>query len=160
MQWIEPEKRNIELEIDSNDHWQDITKTPRYHAWRGYAFESACYKHIGKIKTALGIQGPTNIGAWRFIPKENDKGTGAQVDLVFDRKDDAVTLCEIKYSDKPFVVNKEYAGTLRRKMEVYRRVTRTKKQIFIAMISVNGVKKNNYSSDLLSRVVTLDDLMR
>jgi len=141
LQWIEPEKSNLALEIENNNFWLEIIKTPQYQLWRGYAFESLCYKHVANIKKALGIKCSAKIGSWRYVPKVNDKTQGAQIDLLFDRKDDAVTICEIKFSNKPFMITKEYANKLRQKVQTYQRITRTKKQIFIAIISVNGIKK-------------------
>ena len=77
---------------------------------------------------------------------------------MFDRDDDSITICEIKYSDKPFVITKDYAEKLRHKLEIFKRVTRTNKQLFIVMIAANGLKRNQYSSELINEVVTLDDL--
>jgi len=83
---------------------------------------------------------------------------GAQIDLLFDRMDDAVTLCEIKYSNKPFVINKQYAKNLLNKGEVFAAQTRIRKQQFIAMIASSGLKDNLYADDLISGVVELKDL--
>ena len=83
---------------------------------------------------------------------------GAQIDLLFDRADDAITLCEIKYSEDPFVIDKQCAETLKRLMEVYRIVTRSKKQLFIAMIAANGLHQNTYSKELVISVVTIENL--
>lgn len=159
LQWIEAEQQNIELEIENN-FWLERIHTPAYQAWRGYAFESFCYKHIGKIKNKLGINSSAKIGSWRYIPRDNSEETGTQIDLVFDRHDGAVTLVEIKFSDKPFVISKEYAENLRKKIAVYKKITRTKKQIFLALISASGLKKNKYAEELISQVMTLDELLR
>ena len=97
---------------------------------------------------------------WRYVSKKSSETEGAQIDLLFDRDDDAITICEIKYTGKPFLIDKEYAEKLRRKVEIFRNVTGTKKQIFISMISANGVKKNKHSEELLSGIVTLDDLFK
>src|SRR3990167_928575 len=156
LQWIEPEKHNIDLEIEHNNFWLETIRASQYQSWRGYAFESVCYKHIGYIKRALGIKVSAKIGAWRHVPKTHEATGGAQIDLLFDRQDDAVTLCEIKYSDHPFVVDKNCAGTLNRLIEIFRLVTRSKKQIFIAMITVNGLKNNAASKELVNAVVTVD----
>lgn len=160
LQWIEPEKNNIELEIENNNFWIEIIKTPQYQSWRGYAFESFCYKHVTSIKKLLGINSTAKIGTWRYIPKTDENARGAQIDLLFDRKDDAVTICEIKFSDKPFMITKEYAKKLQQKLEVFKKITRTNKQLFIAIISANGIKRNKYSDELINRVVTLDDLFK
>lgn len=158
LQWIEPEKANLELETDDNNFWLDMMHSPQYQAWRGYAFESVCYKHIAKIKQALGIKVSARVGVWRYVPIANSKEQGAQIDLLFDRRDDAITLCEIKCSDKPFIITKEYANNLQHKINLYRQITRTKKQLFFAIVSANGLKKNHYSEKLVDFVITLKDL--
>lgn len=77
---------------------------------------------------------PTAIpSTWRHIPKKNSNEIGAQIDLLFDRDNDAITICEIKYTDKPFIITKEYAEKLQRKLDVFRRVTRAKKQLFLVL---------------------------
>lgn len=85
---------------------------------------------------------------------------GAQIDLLFDRNDGVITLCEIKHSDKPFVIDKEYASSLQTKMEVYKKQTRTRKDLFLAMIASNGLKPNLYSKKLISQHANLEDLFR
>jgi AAA+ ATPase superfamily predicted ATPase len=158
LQWIEPEKHNIELDIEDNQFWLDLIKSSNHQSWRGYAFESVCYKHIGDIKKALNIKVSSKMGAWRYTPRIGSVEQGVQIDLLFDRQDDAVTLCEIKYSDRPFVIDKSYAEVLKRKASVFREITRSKKQIFIVLIAANGVKQNTYSKDLIASVVTMEAL--
>ncbi len=97
------------------------------------------------------------MGSWRYTPSSwHDEG--AQIDLVADQLDNAITLFEIKYTDKPFVIDKRYAANLERKIRVFKEVTGTTKDIFLVMISANGVKKTAYAQELLSAVVTLEDL--
>lgn len=159
LQWIEPEKHNIELEIETNNFWLERIKSSSYQSWRGYAFESVCYKHVANIKKALNIRVATKVGSWRYIPKTGDIERGCQIDLLFDRLDDAVTLCEIKYSDNPFIIDKNYAEVLSHKSHIFKKITRSKKQIFLAMVTANGLKQNMYSQNLIAAVVTLDDLI-
>jgi len=78
--------------------------------------------------------------------------------LLFDRPDGAITICEIKYSDRPFAIDKEYANNLRRKVEVYQQHTKTQKQIFISMITSGGLKQSVYSQELISQHADLNDL--
>ena len=80
--------------------------------------------------------------------------------MLFERNDDAVTLCEIKCTDKPFELNKEYYENLLNKIKTYKTVTRTKKQIFIGLISASGIKSTKYSEEIIGDVVTLEDLIR
>lgn len=91
---------------------------------------------------------------------KNAKADGAQIDLLFDRRDAVITLCEIKYSSKAFVIDKQYAQRLIKKREVFVQRTKTKKQIFIVMIAARSIRNNPYSDELISGVVVLDDLFK
>ena len=82
------------------------------------------------------------------------------MDLLFDRSDNVITLCEIKHSDKPFVIDKEYAEKLQAKKEIYKNQTQTKKDLFLALIASSGLKDNVYSAKLISQRANLDDLFR
>lgn len=154
LHWVEAEKNRS----FSKNYWLHKSVEPAYHAWAGCAFEMVCIKHINQIVDALGVQAKTT-SAWRVIPK-NPLEEGAQIDLVVDRYDEAVTLCEIKYTTQPFVLDKAYAKQLDRKAAIFGKRTRTNKQIFWALISANGVKDSFYTEELLSRVVTLEDLFK
>ena len=112
-----------------------------------------------EIVTALKIKGGSIVSTWRFIPRKH-LATGAQIDLLIDRNDNAITICEIKYTNDPFIIDKRYAQDLLRKIDVFRKHTRTEKQIFIAIISANGLKPTMYSEELITAVVTLDDLFK
>lgn len=104
----------------------------------------------------------TASGSWRYVSRQNpesDKeGSGAQVDLLFDRPDQAITICEIKYSMLPFTIDKVYAKVLAKKVELYKQQTRTKKQIFLVMITSAGLKPSKHYDELISQEVTLGDL--
>ncbi len=157
LQWIEVEKNNIELEIQDGNYWLQLIQLPRFQSWRGYAFESVCYKHVSHIKNALKIKVASKIGAWRYVPRDNKNNQGAQIDLLFDRSDDAISVCEIKYSDKPFVIDKSYAAALNNRIDIFKSITRTKKQIFLCMITASGLHKNKYASELVSATVEIND---
>lgn len=139
------------------DYWLTESHEPEYFAWSGYAFEAVCVKHYRQIINTLGIRGIDRIGSWRYVPRDlSEKGT--QIDLVIDRHDDTMTLCEIKYTDKPFVIDKAYAAAIEEKMNIFKSRTKTNKQLFFCMISANGIKETVYSKKLISSVVTLEDL--
>jgi hypothetical protein len=80
--------------------------------------------------------------------------------LLFDRDDNAITICEIKYTDKPFAINKAYEKKLNEKKEVFKRITRLKKQMFLVFISANGLKETFHSKEIVDGVVTLNDLFQ
>lgn len=163
LKWIEPliEKGTF---FAQGNYWEKISKTSAKQAWAGLAFESICFKHIDQIANKLGLMNIAYIaGSWRFIPPKNSKEKGTQIDLLFDRDDDVITLCEIKYSDKQFVIDKPYSKILDQKMDVFEshfpnKRKPTSKQIYLAMITTYGVKKNMYSDDLVHNEIVLDDL--
>jgi len=157
LKWVDPVKDSAKL--DSRlAYWQSKINSPEYNAWSGYAFENLCYKHLAQIRVGLGIDSGSLPSPWRYVPKSGSEERGAQIDLLFDRRDDAITICEIKYSDSEFVISKSYAENLKQKLDVFKQQTRTKKQLFLNMVSANGLKKNTYSEELISRTIDLENL--
>ncbi len=158
--WIEPIKETLLKKGLRSGYWEQTKAKPAWRSWSGYAFEAICYKHLAQIGDALKLS-PTAIpNTWSYVPRKGSKEQGAQIDLLFDRDDDAITLCEIKYTDKPFVKDKQYANNLQTKANVFQTKTKTTKQIFISMISANGIKPTMYSEELISGVVALNDLFK
>lgn len=156
--WIEPIIENLENCAIEKGYWQGIQNTPAWHSWAGYAFESICYKHLSQIREKLEIPVTAMAATWRYVPRKQSEEDGTQIDLLFDRKDGCITICEIKYTNEAFVIDKSYAKKLMKKGEIFSNKTRIRKQQFIAMISANGVKDNLYSDELLCNVATLEDL--
>lgn len=133
--------------------WLSFMDSAQYKTWSGYAFENTCLLHILQIKKALGISGIYSENAsWRS--RENK----AQIDLLIDRKDKVITVCEIKFSNDTFVITKEYGEKLRQKLNVFKNETKTKKSILLAMITTFGIQPNQYSLGLVQNVISLDDL--
>jgi hypothetical protein len=87
---------------------------------------------------------------WRSIAIKGEKEQGAQIDLLFDREDDSITICEIKYTDKPFAIDKQYSLKLKNKINTFIKATRTSKQIFLAFVSANGLKETMYSEEMVN----------
>ena len=77
---------------------------------------------------------------------------------MIDRPDDVINLCEVKFGDGEFVIDKQYAQHLRRKLDVFRRVTQTCKSLFLTMVTTFGVRKNSYATDLVANDISVDDL--
>jgi uncharacterized protein len=159
-QWIEPIKSTLLKKSLNIGYWQQQQTSPAWRSWSGLAFESICYKHLRQISTALKLSPASIPNAWRYVPKKGSKETGAQIDLLFDRNDGAITICEIKYTDIPFIIDKSYMNQLYRKMQTFKIVTGTHKQIFLALICAAGLKKNIYSTELTDAVVILADLFK
>ncbi|MDR2610003.1 MAG: DUF4143 domain-containing protein, partial [Clostridiales Family XIII bacterium] len=134
--------------------WSAMRNTPKLNAWRGYAFEIVCLRHIEQIEQGLGISGVlTWVSSWR----SRDTTDGAQIDLVIDRGDRVVNLCEIKYAQSEYVIDKEYADKLRRKAGVFMEETKARRTPFLTMITTYGVKRNTYSG-IIRTEVTMDAL--
>lgn len=127
--------------LDENT-WINQLDSPAYRAWSGYAFEQACLSHIRQIKQALGITGVQTVtSSWiSRNPKQ-----GAQIDLVIDRRDQVINICEMKFSIDDFTIDKKYAAALKNKIKIFREETATKKAIFLTMITTFGIAKNTYS---------------
>ncbi len=157
--WIEPMKtKGIE---GGKSYWQTKSKTPAALSWAGYVFETICLKHVDQIREALEIQTiSSDCGSWRFISTKGSKEMGAQIDLLFDREDGIITLCEIKYSENMFSVDKDYAKVLKNKIEIFSAHFKTHKQIFMALVTTVGLKSSIWSEDLIQSTVTLDDLFK
>ena len=135
-------------------YWSHITDSPKHRAWSGYAFEQVCMQHIEQIKTKLGINGIlTKTASWRSRHSPN----GAQIDLLIDRNDVVINLCEMKYSTSEFTIEKPYDLNLRNKMEAFSRESKTKKAVHLTMVTTFGVRKNAYSGIVQSEV-TIDNL--
>lgn len=160
LKWIEPIRESLQKQSLDHGNWQALQNTPEWYNWLGYAFESVCYKHISTIRKTLSISPTALASSWRYSPQKGRKNRGAQIDLLFDRKDDAITLCEIKYTEEPFELTKDYVEILNRKIAIFKEQTRTKKQLFLALISANGIKNNYYVEDMVCGVVTLNDFFR
>lgn len=140
-------------------YWLTQSQRPSYYSWSGYAFEAICLKHYKEIIKKLGLKGIKNISAWRYQPR-NSQEEGAQIDLVIDRLDDAITLCEIKYTKGLFTIDKSYAQNLRNKQKIFIENTGTTKQIFWCMITKMGIKKTIYANKMISNNIVITDLFK
>ncbi|MFM8455094.1 MAG: AAA family ATPase, partial [Gammaproteobacteria bacterium] len=157
LQWIEPKRKDAFIKIEQGlSFWESHYKTPAWYSWAGYAFEAICYKHLFIIRKVLNIPAGSRSATWKYHVR-NKEEDGAQIDLLFDREDQACTLCEIKYTDEPYVLTKEQAKNLQNKERVFIKETKTNKQIFFSMITANGIKQNMYSEELITSVVSGQD---
>ena len=141
------------------DTWAKISGSPAYKVWSGMAFEAVCLKHIEQIKKSLGIQGiESEESGWRYVPSKGGTENGAQIDLLIDRKDRCINICEMKYYTAPFSIDKAYASELQQKLDVFAKKTKTRKTLFLTMITSYGIKENNYSVSLVQKSLTMDVL--
>ena len=138
------------------EFWSHNIGSPSRKAWAGLTFEQVCKDHIRQIKRKLSIGGiSSEESSW--IVQADDEHDGAQIDMLIDRKDRIIDLCEMKFSEKEFTISKDYDAELRNKIGVFKEVTGTKKAVQLIMVTTFGVKQNAYSS-IVQDEVTLDDL--
>ena len=159
LKWIEPVSKRLRLSLKNESYWESKMSSQSWKSWAGYAFESVCIKHIEQIKYALGIHAiSSEIGSWRCHSKEDQSQKGCQIDLLIDRADGIINLCEIKFQQGKFIISKSYATELRHKITTYQTLSKTRKTIFLTMITPEGVYKNTNSENLVTNQVIIDDL--
>ena len=143
---------------ENNDEhfWSASIDSAMHRAWSGLAFERLCMAHMQQIKAALGIAGVlSNVYSWR---KEADEmSDGAQIDLLIDRKDQVINLCEMKYSLSEYVIDAEYEQKLRNKKSIFIDTTNTRKAVHLTMVTTFGIKVNAHSG-IVQNEITLEDL--
>lgn len=135
--------------------WVNLLDNPAHRAWQGFTFEQVCMSHTSQIKKALGISGiQSSDSSW----KGNYGEKSAQIDLLIDRRDQVINVCEVKFSLGKYTIDKDYAEKLRDKITIFKEATQTKKSVFLTMITTYGVEKNQYSASLMQNEIVLDDL--
>lgn len=134
--------------------WTTSYNSPIHNTWAGLSFEMLCLNHIKQIKQALGISGvQTAVCSWRS--KDNKNGT--QIDLLIDRKDDTINICEMKYAKAEFVITKDYEENLSNKINTFANDTTTRKNLLLTLITTYGIKPNAHSGAVQCEV-TIDEL--
>ncbi len=146
-----------DIQKNQTGNWLSLSQTQSWKSWSGYAFENICLQHIDKIKEALGIAGihTRNVS---FFSKGTDETEGFQVDLVIDRADNTISLCEVKFYNDEYILSKEQAAQIRRKRTLFRQLTKTKKQLLMVLITTYGMIEGKHSLGLIDNRVDMDDL--
>ena len=157
LKWIANIKSTV-FSSQNRNHWNQQARSSSWKSWAGYAFEGIVQKHYSMVKRALKIENvPCKVGSWRSMP--NSKG-GAQIDLLFDRGDGIVSICEIKHSENEFSINKKYSTELENKIRIFSDTFKTRKHLFLVMITTFGLKSNQYSQKIVSNEVSLAELFQ
>jgi hypothetical protein len=139
--------------------WIRLSAATSWKSWSGYAFESICLKHILPLKKALGIESVyTETSVWRSRGGKEERG--AQIDLLIDRQDQCINICEMKFSVNAFEITKNYAEELQNKLNVFRDATKTRKTFFLTLVTTYGVKNSNSYTGLIQQEITMDALFK
>ena len=136
--------------------WQANIKSHQLTAWRGFSFETLCFYHIRQIKHALGISGVhTESSPW----SSKQKNEGAQIDMLIDRADNIINICEMKFSEDEYTITSSYDKQLRHKMSVFREETKCRKTLHLTLVTTFGLFFNEYSGNI-QKVITMEDLFK
>lgn len=137
-----------------SDNWNKMVSLPSWQSWSGYAFERICFSHAFQIKKALGLLAiSADISSWH---NEN-----AQIDMIIDRADRIIHICEIKFSKNEYEITKSYAKNLRNKLaEFSKHKSSTKQVLFPTMITAYGLKENEYSQEIIQNEITISHLFK
>ena len=156
--WMRHAPRAV-LKGGSKNYWIKKSTLPSRRAWSGFAFEALALKHIDQIKEAMGIGAVHTMNTtWRYAPVKNDGESGAQVDLLIDRADGTISLIELKFSNDVFAIDKKYAQELRNKIQVFKRVTKTRKSVHLVFLTTHGLKQNRYYAELVDAELLVNTL--
>ena len=140
--------------------WTHMLDNPQKIAWQGYSFEQLVKEHMEQLKQVLGIGAVLSQQSSWFVERrniDNDQMNGAQIDLIIDRRDRAINLCEMKFYASEFSIDRAYSLNLRNKVAAFKSIIKTRKAIVPTMITTFGVKHNMYSG-FIQQEATLDDL--
>lgn len=159
LSWIERAPAGV-FQSNGEKYWHEKRRTHAYETWAGYTFENICLTHVPWIQRALRLDHiGFEIGSWCFVPAAgHPEQSGAQIDLLFDRDDQVISLCEIKHNAQTFSIDKAYARELKRKIETFQSVTRTRKQLQLVMITLNGFKANIWSEGLVDISLSANEI--
>lgn len=139
--------------------WQQIAVTPKYRSWTGHAFELFCAKHVSAIKKALDM-GSIYLECSHLAISKSESFAGCQIDLILDRADNMINLCEIKFRNKPFAPGKEDAKNILNKRWRFEEYTKTDKQVVTTMVTNRGVVENDNYREAIDNQLTLAEIIR
>lgn len=140
----------------NSNFWIDNYRTSKLAVWRGLSFEKLCLWHTAQIKEALGISGvSTRVCSWAgSFDKEK-----AQIDLIIERQDGILNICEMKFSTGQYVITKKYFMEFENKIRIFQEATKTRKNLVVTFITNNGIKFNSYAN-LAQKQIELTQLFK
>ena len=134
--------------------WSHSANSPTHNTWAGLAFEKLCLAHLPQMKQRLGISGvQTNACSW----SSKRASQKAQIDLLIDRKDETINLCEMKFSRSEYEIDNAQEQKLNHRIEVFQDETHTSKSIILTLVTTEGLKRNSHS-DIIQSLIVLNDL--
>lgn len=144
------------LDTRKLSEWMTFVGTPSYYSWTGHAFEAVCLNHIKEIKKALGIEG---VSTNEFSFRNANGGKPFQIDLLIDRRDDVVNLCEMKYSSGEYEMDGKEEMAIATRLERFRLLTGTKKAVRVTLVTPYGLARNKHSGIADNEVAFIRDII-
>lgn len=135
----------------------NLSELPAWRSWSGYAFENVCLNHITQIRKALSIEGIYSKTS-TFYSKPKDGLSGTQIDLLIDRNDQNINICEIKFSTTDYALSKKDVDTIENKKNVFAYHSKSKKNLFVTLITNQSAIKNQHYINHIDQEVSGDDL--
>lgn len=155
--WIEGTKKGTKPPTGPGT-WLRLQESGRFNTWTGYAFENFCFRHKEQLIDALGLTVVADsVSTWSIGPDPETGERGAQIDLVIDRRDRCMNLCEMKYSQREYSVTKRMAADLDHKRYRFRSAAKTKALLLNTLVTPHSAKKNTHYLANVDQLVTLDD---
>lgn len=155
--WMQKQQQFYSGLPTEENYWQSVMSTQAWQSWCGIAFERLCLKHILQIKAALGIAAVKTIqSVWRFQKDSANQGT--QIDLIIDRADNCINLCEIKFYHQPYQMTQKEAELISQRREIFRETTKTKKSVFNTLITTYGAIENDAYLRVIDNQITMNEL--
>ena len=139
---------------DEKNWWSKHLNTPEVNTWLGLAYERVCLTHTEQILLALHLD---TISTSQYSWRSKTSQPAAQVDLIIERADDMINLCEVKYSKEAYCIDQEEDQRIRHRLSAFQRETGTRSGIFVTMITTFGLAAGMYN-ETVSIKLTMDDL--
>lgn len=159
IRWIRDNLINYDESLSEN-FWIKQHSSNKYKIWAGYTFENICLKHISAIVESLKISVVAErMSYWSYRAK-NDNEKGAQIDLIIDRSDQCMNLCEIKFYSDTFTIDQDYGKKLNARREIFRKVSGTRKSLFNTLITPYGASLNKHYLSSIENQLTLENLFQ
>ena len=150
--------RFIQQNQQGDEHfWSANIATPLYYNWCGLAFERLCLLHLPQIKEALGISGMVSNACSWVSTRKNEDEKGVQIDLLIDRNDEVIDLCEMKFTKAAYSVSDEDVEKMMHRLSVFAAETSTRKAIHLVLVSASGVVRNANANEF-QNILTAEDL--
>ena len=143
------DKAEVEMQ-----YWAHHINTPEINSWMGLTFERICMAHLPQIKHALHID---TISTLSYSWRSKTSTPAAQIDIIIERADKIVNICEVKYSQDEYNLNKEEYDKICKRKNVFIQETGLRHTPWITMITTEGVAQGKYS-EMIQSQVRLDEL--